>query len=119
MKARGQAWSVSSIAQEAGIAALKETEYRKQTIAVIEEENAYLKEELEKLPVRLYEGVVNYLFFQAPGVSDLDKRMEKMGIMIRNCSNYVNLGTDYYRVAVRGHKENQKLVEALYKALGM
>ena len=33
--------------------------------------------------------------------------------MIRNCSNYVNLGRDYWRVAVKAHEENKKLIKAL------
>lgn len=117
MKACGQAWSVSHFAQAAGVAALKETEYREETIAMIARENAFMKEELAKLPIRLYEGVVNYLFFQAPGIFDLDKRMEKHGIMIRNCSNYVNLGNDYFRVAVRSHEDNLRLLEILKEEL--
>ena len=33
--------------------------------------------------------------------------------MIRDCSNYHNLGEGYYRAAVRLHAENEKLIEAL------
>lgn len=117
MKASGQAWSVSHFAQTAGVAALKETEYRANTIEMIAKENQYMKEAMSHLPIRLYEGVVNYLFFRAPGAADLDKRMEKHGIMIRNCSNYVNLGDDYFRVAVRGRDDNRKLLEALKEEL--
>lgn len=113
----GQAWSVSHIAQCAGVAALQLTEYKREVIHVVAEELSYMKEELEKLPLRVYDGKANYLFFRAPGVSDLDKRLENFGIMIRNCSNYVNLGTDYWRVAVKSHEENKKLIEGLKKVL--
>ncbi len=117
MKASGQAWSVSHIAQTAGVAALKETVYRKQAIELIEKENAFMRKALSKLPIRLYEGVVNYLFFQAPGVTDLDKKLEKHGIMIRNCSNYVNLGDDFFRVAVRSREDNLRLIYAMEEEL--
>lgn len=113
----GQAWSVSHFAQAAGIAALAETGYRKQTIETIQQENRFMKEKLAALPIELYEGVVNYFFFRAPGMDDLDKRMEKHGIMIRNCSNYVNLGTDYFRVAVKLREENIRLLETLQQEL--
>lgn len=109
----GQAWSVSHFAQAAGVAALLETEYRKATIEVIAAENEFMRREMKKLPIELYEGVVNYLFFRSPGITDLDQRMERHGIMIRDCSNYVNLGDDYFRVAVKSHKENLCLLEAL------
>ena len=114
----GQAWSVSHFAQEAGIAALQETEYRQKTIDMIGQENKFMKEALRKLPVRLYDGVVNYLFFRVPGDKTLDRRLEQYGIMIRNCSNYQNLSEDYFRVAVRTHDENVRLLEALSKELG-
>lgn len=61
----------------------------------------------------MYDGAANYLFFQTPGIADLDRRLESYGIMIRNCSNYVNLGKDYWRVAVKSHEENEKLIKAL------
>lgn len=117
MKASGQAWSVSHIAQAAGVAALKETNYKEQTIALIEKENAFMKAQLSKFPIQLYDGVVNYLFFKAPGITDLDKKLEKQGIMIRNCSNYVNLGDDYFRVAVRTREDNLRLIYALEEEL--
>ena len=33
--------------------------------------------------------------------------------MIRNCNNYVNIGNDYWRTAVKSHEENKKLIKAL------
>lgn len=109
----GQAWSVSHIAQCAGVAALSDNNYKERVIATVAEELSYMKKELFRLPVILYDGAANYLFFQTPGISDLDKRLESHGIMIRNCSNYANLGTDYWRVAVKSHEENEKLMKAL------
>lgn len=113
----GQAWSVSHFAQAAGLAALNEVAYRESTIRVIQKENAFMREELSKLPITLYHGVVNYLFFRAPGVADLDKRLEQHGIMIRNCSNYVNLGEEYFRVAVKSREDNLRLLAALKQEL--
>ena len=109
----GQAWSVSHIAQCAGVAALSDNDYKERVIATVAEELSYMKKEFFRLPVILYDGAANYLFFQTPGITDLDKRLESHGIMIRNCSNYVNLGTDYWRVAVKAHEENEKLMKAL------
>lgn len=109
----GQAWSVSYIAQCAGVAALGHPEYKGAVIETVENELYFMKKELEKLPIKLYDGKANYLFFRTPGMTDLDKRLEPYGIMIRNCSNYVNLGDDYWRVAVKAHEDNLRLIEAL------
>ena len=113
----GQAWSVSHIAQCAGVAALEHPEYKEAVIAAVERELAYMKEEMRALPLTLYDGRANYLFFRTPGVSDLDRRMEKRGIMIRNCGNYRHLGDDYWRVAVKSHEENVILLRELRAAL--
>ena len=109
----GQAWSVSHIAQCAGVAALSDNVYKERVIETVAEELSYMKKEFFKLPVILYDGAANYLFFQTPGITDLDRRLESYGIMIRNCSNYVNLGKDCWRVAVKSHEENEKLIKAL------
>ena len=109
----GQAWSVSHIAQCAGVAALSDNVYKERVIETVAAELSYMKKEFFKLPVILYDGAANYLFFQTPGIADLDRRLESYGIMIRNCSNYVNLGKDYWRVAVKSHEENEKLIKAL------
>ena len=109
----GQAWSVSWPAQCAGIAALRERDYRDRVVRLISRERDYMIGELEKMPLKVYRGTANYLFFRAPGMEDLDRRLEDYGIMIRNCSNYVNLGRDYWRVAVRYHEENRRLLKAM------
>ena len=113
----GQAWSVSTIAQAAGLAALAHPEYKDAVIKEVEKELKYMKEALAALPLKLYDGQANYLFFRAPGVTDLDRRLEEYGIMIRNCSNYVNLGEDYWRVAVKTRQENEHFLEVLKKIL--
>ena len=109
----GQAWSVSYIAQQAGLAALSCPQYKEAVIKEVAGELSYMKEEFAALPLELYDGRANYLFFRTPGITDLDKRLEPYGIMIRNCSNYENLGNDYWRVGVKSHAENVKLIEAL------
>lgn len=109
----GQAWSVSHIAQCAGVAALEHPEYKEAVIREVEKERTFLKEELSKLPLELYDGQANYLFFRTPGMTDLDQKLETRGIMIRNCSNYVNLGTDYWRIAVKSHEENKQLLQEM------
>ena len=114
----GQSWSVSNLAQEAGICALSLKDYKEKVIDTVARELAYMKKEMAAMPIRLYDGQANYLFFRAPGREDLDRKLEKRGFMIRNCSNYVNLGRDYWRVAVKDHTSNCQLIRALRDILG-
>ena len=41
----------------------------------------------------------------------------RIGVSIRDCSNYPGLTEGFYRDAVRTHKENERLQEALKKGL--
>jgi len=116
MEAAGQCWGVSTLASEAGIAALKEKEYKERAVRLVQKERAYLKGELEAAGMRVWNGQADYLFFQAPGVSDLYERLLPYGILIRRCGNYRGLDDTYYRIAVKDHKANQRLTEA-FKAL--
>lgn len=112
----GQPWAVSSLAQEAGIAALQETAYVEETKKVIREERQYLKDRMQALGCRVIGSHGNYIFFQTakPG---FENAMKQHGILIRSCSNYRGLSDQYYRIAVRLHEENKKLLEAAEKVL--
>lgn len=114
IRVSGQAWSVSHIAQQAGIAALKEKEYKKEAIKLIARENLFLKQSLRELGINVLDGVVNYLFFYTKR-KDLGDRLERESILIRDCSNYQGLEKGYFRVAVNNREENIKLIEALKK----
>lgn len=61
----GQFWSVSALAQTAGIAALDETEYVNKTVRYITEERRFLAAELAKIGVKVYDGAANFLMFRS------------------------------------------------------
>ena len=117
MEAAGQCWGVSVLASAAGIAALEEKEYKQRAVELVREERAYLKVALKAAGMQVWDGEANYLFFRAPGICDLYERMLVYGILIRKCGNYRGLGADYYRIAVKNHESNKKLVEALKKVV--
>ena len=74
-----------------------------------------MKAELEKAGLTVWDSCANYLFFEGP--KGLAARLEKGGILIRDCSNYPGLADGYYRAAVRTHEENQILTEAVSQIL--
>lgn len=104
-------WNISIIAEAAGRAALDETEYRNKTISYIGKERAYLKAELEKLGIKVYPGEADFLLLKTD--DPLYEKLLKKKILIRDCSNYRGLCTGYYRIAVKTHKENEKLIAQL------
>lgn len=115
MRAAGQPWSVSSLAQEAGLAALKQTEYVARVRSLIDEERPYLERGLRALGLRVVSGKANYLLFRA--TKALGEEMEKRGVVVRSCGNYPGLDDTWYRTAVRTRAENDILLSTLREVL--
>jgi threonine-phosphate decarboxylase len=111
----GQFWSVSALAQEAGIAALDETDYVRKTVRYITEERRFLAAELSKIGVKVYSGTANFLLFKSR--TGLAEDLLSQGILIRDCTNFSGLTEGFYRVAVRTHEENIRLITALRRCL--
>ena len=107
----GQPWAVSTVAQKAGIAALKEEEYVKRSMAYVHAQRKKLIKNLTLLGYKTFDSKANYIFFQ--GEEGLYEKCLEKGILIRDCSNYYGLKKGYYRVAVKLQEENEKLLEVL------
>lgn len=103
-----QPWNVSLLAQEAGVAALQETDFLQKSREVIRTERQWLKCKLEELGFWVCPSQANYLFFC--GKPGLDEALRRRGIAIRNCENYRGLTSGWYRIAVRLHEENEQLI---------
>lgn len=111
----GQCWAVSVPAQVAGIAALKETEYVKETLKIISKEREYLFKALSVLGMKVYPSEANFLLFRCD--KPLDRLLLKEGIAIRSCENYEGLEYGFFRIAVRSHNENEILIRAIERVL--
>ena len=109
----GQPWSVSEPAQQAGIAALTETDFRERTLTLVEAERERLETALTKLGLDVWPGKANYLCFRAPGETVLYEKLLEKGILIRRCQNYNGLTKEDYRIAVRTPEENSRLIQAI------
>ena len=116
MQACGQPWGVSSLAQAAGVAALKETAYVDEVRALIARQRPVLTAGLRALGLRVIDGKANYLLFRAP--ADLNERLRPLGTQVRSCANYPGLGPEWYRTAVRTAPENARLLELMKEVLG-
>ena len=116
MEAVTQPWNVSTVAQQAGLAALKETEYVEKGRLLIFRESVWMKEKMAQLGLKVYPSETNYIFFHGP--ADLFERCVPKGILIRDCSNYPGLEKGYFRVAVKLHEQNEKLIQVLNEVLG-
>ena len=110
-----QPWSVSTLAQVAGEAALEEEFYVDEVRTVIREERGFLEHEMRKMGLTVFPARANFIFFKGP--EDLVERLLEKAILIRDCSNYRGLKKGYFRIAVRGHRENEALMQAFEAVL--
>ena len=112
MKKAGPPWSVSIPAQAAGIAVLSEEAYADRLRGYISAECQQLQSGLQGLGFQVISGAANYILFYSER-TDLARLLLERGIAIRDCSNYVGLGSGWYRVAVRLREENQRLLREM------
>lgn len=108
-------WSVSYLAQVAGIAALNEKDYIDKSVLYIEEERKYLTDELIKMGIKIYPSKANFLLIKSD--IDLYSRLLEEGILIRRCDDYTGLGKCYFRIAIKSHDENVSLCDTIKRIL--
>jgi len=113
LRSVGQDWSVSVLAQAAGVAALQQRGYVEETKLLINKERRFLIGEFERLGFQVFGSQANYIFFKTGQYVDLDQKLLARGILIRSCANYVNLSSGYFRVAVKSRNDNLKLITAI------
>jgi L-threonine-O-3-phosphate decarboxylase len=112
----GQPWNVSVIAQKCGVVALKETDYVSQTKKIIKQNREYLTEELKLLGLKVFDSKANYILFKSKN-KVLQRDLEKQGILIRSCGNYIGLDDSYFRIAVKTTQDNEHIIKSLKKIL--
>ena len=112
----GSCWSVSGIAQTAGISALENAkDFISKTVEYVEKQRDFLTINLRNLSLNVFDCRANFIFLHTD--LPLDTILLKQKILIRNCNNYRNLTDGYYRIAVRTEKENQLLIRTLERIL--
>ncbi len=115
----GEPWNVSTIAQHAGIAALSETYYVRELQELINTEKKYLSDNLQNAGLTVVPGKANFLLFRCIVGADCDlyDGLMKCGIKIRKCENYDILDNTWYRVCVRKHEDNEKLISEINRIM--
>lgn len=115
-------WSVNTLAQAAGVAALADEPYRSASLQSLAPARRQFFDALSRLPgVRPFPSCANFLLVDVGGTGyssgDLRGAMLAAGVLIRDCSNFPGLSSDYIRLAVRSPRENQVVVDAFRSIL--
>jgi cobyric acid synthase CobQ/L-threonine-O-3-phosphate decarboxylase len=111
-------WSVNTLAQQVGRAALADNAYRQRSRIFIREQRQALHELLEKLPgVTVFPGRANFLLCRLDhpqlNAVQLTEQALRQGIALRACDNFAGLDDRFFRVAVRPPEEQQRLEQVL------
>jgi len=113
-------WRVNVLALHAGVAALRDREFARRSRRYIAEERERLAEELLAAGAEPLRSEANFLLVRLPpGMRSAGVREEllRMGILVRDCSDFRGLGEGFIRVSVRLREENMMLVQALEEVL--
>lgn len=111
-------WNVNSLAQVAGVAALLERRrYLSKARALVKKERKFLHDNIDKLEsFRPLRSDSNYFLVHLQGRNSTqfrDRLLKKTGVLVRDCSTFTGMDTQYIRLAVKMHRENMLLLKAL------
>lgn len=116
-------WNVNSLAQGAALAVLKDRAYMSRSAAYISGERRYLADNLSRMGgLEVYPASSNFILCRiisggAGGARRLNAKLNKRGMVIRDCGNFRGLSGRFFRVAVRKRAENRGLISALKEFL--
>ena len=109
-------WPVNTLAAAAAIAALQDTEFQQQTWAWLPPARNQLFQGLAEIPgLQPQVSAANFLLVESQqSTSQLQQQLlQHYQILIRDCLSFKELGDRFFRVAVRSHADNQRLLTAL------
>ncbi|MGE0683848.1 MAG: threonine-phosphate decarboxylase CobD [Candidatus Binatia bacterium] len=118
---RIEPWSVNVVAQEVGKACLQDRRFSERSRAFMKKERAWLHAELGAISgLQVFPSAANFFLVQIRSSQMTAVRLAELlaqkRLLIRVCDNFVGLGKQFFRIAVRTRAENLRLVDALRAA---
>jgi len=112
-------WSVNGIAQIAGIAAINDQDHVNRAKKIIQKERNYMYKTLNKKGSNIHalRSDVNFFLIKLKNINSIAYQkilLNIHGILVRDCSSFTGMSTDFIRVAVRTHRDNVTLLKAIY-----
>lgn len=116
-------WNVNTLAQNAGVVGLCDETYQKFSRDFITKSKNELYNNLLTIKgIKPYFPSVNFILINIKETNmtaeQLQEIMENNNILIRDCSNYPGLSSEYIRIAVKRLEQNNILIATLRKILG-
>ena len=104
-------WSVNSLAQEAGLAALHSLDHYRRTWAALRRVSEEFRRDLRELGLKVLPSATNFCLVQVGSARQVKERLLSEGILVRDCSSFGL--PEYIRVGTKLPRQNRLLVEAL------
>ena len=109
-------WSVSSLAQAAGLAALEDdNRYIERSRETIRVAKAYLLTELHAMGVTVAPSSANFLLAKTGSATKVRLALLKRGICVRDCSSFGL--PEYIRIGIRRKEDCQRLIVGLQEVI--
>ncbi|MCR5809902.1 MAG: aminotransferase class I/II-fold pyridoxal phosphate-dependent enzyme [Lachnospiraceae bacterium] len=116
-------WSVSMLAQKAGIAALSSRGYLNEAGQAVRTEREYVCAQLQELGMKVFDGEAPFVMFLSG--KELYEPLKEKRILIRRCDGIQGVkkhseeeNGHYYRIGLRSHAENRRLMSEIGEAPG-
>lgn len=110
-----QYWSVSTVAQAAGIAALSCVEYVQETKKILRSEREFLISRLSQMGLQVIPSDANFLLIRSD--VPLYEPLLSRGILVRDCSNFEGLNSDFIRICIKTREANKILLNNIKEVL--
>jgi threonine-phosphate decarboxylase len=114
-------WLVDSIAAEAARLVLRDTASMKMTRTINAGERAWLVDQFREIGITVFPAAANYLLIKVDETWDGPELWRRLildcCVVVRSCASFEGLNQQYFRVGIRTHFENERLIAALKKLM--
>jgi histidinol-phosphate aminotransferase len=109
-------FAVNLLAQAAGVAALQDTDFLRQSVATTWRERRFLRSQFEELGLAVIPSQTNFMLVEVgPHAPEIQQALLRRGVIIRPCGCY-DL-PHFLRITVGSREQNERLISALEEVL--
>lgn len=116
LNAYKEPWTINSLSLSIVESLLDDYEYINKTKEWYVKEKEYLYQEIKKLDkIKIYESDTNFFICKLENSKskELNDFLLNEKIYIRTCEDFIGLDETFFRIAVKNHYDNVKLIESL------
>ena len=117
IKSHIPSWTVNHLAQIYSEKALQDNDYIEESRTALKTEKEWLYKELMQMDsLQCIQPSVNYILchlHEQYSLEDMIQKLYHQSILLRDCSKYTGLGSNWFRIAVKTREQNQQLIQAL------